>query len=231
MPRDGRHPPSTSIRHSEPTGDHSSDRTGSVKRAADQELRELDGPVTAVQFTDDLAVGDVERGKHTGNAVPQIVVCGLRSNFFQNRPIVDFDSPVRSAMKPATSACPCPGSIPASPRQHPRPGRAGSRAACRAAAHHSARPAAARRTGPASGSPTARAPRVRPPPAYSSCLPRTAARSSTSAAGRKDDRSDPCPDSAYGNPDPAVKRRFCLSVQPAPCTPPWPRRCGETVGA
>src|SRR6266516_5698083 len=40
----------------------------------DQELAELDRPVAAVQFADDGAVGDVERGEQAGDAVPVVVV-------------------------------------------------------------------------------------------------------------------------------------------------------------
>ena len=40
----------------------------------DQELAELDRPVTAVQFGDDCAVGDVERGEQAGDAVADVVV-------------------------------------------------------------------------------------------------------------------------------------------------------------
>jgi hypothetical protein len=39
----------------------------------DEELAELDRPVLAVQFGDDAAVGDVERGEQAGGAVPDVV--------------------------------------------------------------------------------------------------------------------------------------------------------------
>ena len=39
-----------------------------------QELPELHGPVVAVQFADDGAVGDVERGEQAGRAVADVVV-------------------------------------------------------------------------------------------------------------------------------------------------------------
>jgi hypothetical protein len=35
--------------------------------------------VAAVQFADDRAVGDVERGEQAGDAVPQVVSCVRRS--------------------------------------------------------------------------------------------------------------------------------------------------------
>src|SRR5262249_34252166 len=38
------------------------------------ELLEVDRPVAAVQFADDGAVGDVERGEQAGDAVPQVVM-------------------------------------------------------------------------------------------------------------------------------------------------------------
>lgn len=40
----------------------------------DQELLELNRPVTAVQLADDGAVGDVEGGEQAGDTVPQVIV-------------------------------------------------------------------------------------------------------------------------------------------------------------
>jgi hypothetical protein len=41
---------------------------------SDEELAVLDGPVFAVQFADDGAIGDVERGEQAGGAMPGVVM-------------------------------------------------------------------------------------------------------------------------------------------------------------